>query len=180
MLTSVKALRKVHNFSKQSVWKYFICWTSTVIKTDILCKVTQQHGRSNTVRKVLPCNFGLPNARLQVIFPSSLKSRQPSLMPEGGWEQLTPRFIILPCKMAIGSTTCWLEKKAKSIQRKLPRIMKTRTHLVVDTFLFKYSDRQIWLNSYNNLYKKSENPGLSMDHSYYKSKNHIAPFLVCN
>ena len=58
--------------------------------------------------------------------------------------------------------------------------MKTRTHLVVDTFLFKYSDRQIWLNSYNNLYKKSENPGLSMDHSYYKYKNHIAPFLVCN
>ena len=49
---------------------------------------------------------------LQVMFPSSLKSRQPS---EGGWEQLTPRFIILPCKMAIGSTTYWLENKAKSI-----------------------------------------------------------------
>ena len=49
---------------------------------------------------------------LQVIFPSSLKSRQPS---KGGWKQLTPRFIIFPCKMAIGSTTCWLENNAKSI-----------------------------------------------------------------
>ena len=54
----------------------------------------------------------LLNMSLQVIFPSSLKSRQPS---KGGWKQLTPRFIIFPCKMAIGSTTCWLENNAKSI-----------------------------------------------------------------
>ena len=52
---------------------------------------------------------------LQVMFPSSLKRRQPSLLSEGGWEQCTPRFIILPCKVAIGLTTYWLENKAKSL-----------------------------------------------------------------